>query len=738
MNGLKETRTIFTGIFLIGTNRCFAMKPSLRYIVMCILVMKTALLLAQDPVSIKDTTKTQQIDSVLVVAHNARLSIIPDGYQLLLNNKADLKGKETSDLLKTVPSIQLSNGSLGMVGKDGVLVFINNKLVRLEGRSLLSYLNSIPVSNLKSIRVMTIPPSQYDAEGNVGVIRIATRNILPAGINGLVKFGFGQNTYSSYMGSAYVGYNSSKISFDGTLSYDNVNYLNNTNYLSYYPQLTTSTSNPKRWNMTSAMLNLDLSYKFNEKMSVAIDLSCPLHNSERISDLDNRTEYMNAMTNAVDSVLLSHGKTTGNNYKTNSGLFFNYHINDNTIFSVNADYLKNTVKTNRNFSSSLLTNGLSSPQELYRTAGKVDYDIITAATDLEATLFRCKFNTGAKFSYINTKSADSYIGNFNDHNTFKYKENVDAFYLSGEKKIKNWIFKAGLRFEGTFTTGESVNYSETEHNKYFHVFPTISILYNLGENSNISFQYSDRIERPPYKYLDPFKWYITKYSYSVGNPLLRPSYIKNFELNYLFRESFSTRLYYSSQTNQVGKLVILDSEDVQKQAETANNFLDVKKWGINIYKYFSPYEWWKTVVQCDFSKDSYYSKKQEFKNISGYQGSFYLDNSFSIKKQFIIDCNLTEYLPGLYNYRKRHNAFQADIGFKYILDTIGMEIKLELSDIFKTSEPKYTYKSDGVKQVYNNYYDARSFLITISWNFGNKEGRKNIVRSSNNEETERL
>jgi len=713
-------------------------KTSLRYIIMCSLVIKTALLSAQDPVSVSDTTKTQQIDSIIVVAHNKLLSILPDGYEILFNGKADLKGKEISDILKTVPSLQLSNGSLSMVGKNGVQVFINHKLIRLDGRSLLSYINSIPISSIKSIRVMTIPPSQYDAEGNIGIIRIATKTLLPKGINGFVKESYGQNAYSSYMGSAYLGYNNSKVFFDGILSYDNINYLNKTSYLSYYPELSVSTFNPKRWNMKSAMLNLDLSYKFNEKMSVAIDLSYPLHNSEKISDLDNRTEYMDIMTNIVDSVLLSHGKTSSNTKKINSGLYFNYHINDSTIFSVNTNYLRNDVKTNRNFSSSLLINGLSSPQELSKTSGEVDYNIITATADLEAVLFTCKFNTGAKFSYINTQSADNYIGHFNDHNTFRYKENIDAFYLCGERRINNWTFKTGFRFEFTYATGESLNYSEKVSNKYFHIFPTISILYNIGESHVISLQYSDRVERPPYKYLDPFKWYITKYSYSVGNPLLRPSYINNYELNYLFRESFSARLYYTSQTNKIGKLVILDNEDVLKQAETANNFLDVKKIGINIYKSVSIFERFKSLIQCDFSRDLYYSKKQEFQNISGYRGVFYLNNSFSIKKQFRIDCNFIEYLPGLYDYRERKNAFQADIAFKYIHEKTGMEAKLEFSDIFKTSEPEYTYKSDGIKQVYNNYYDTRSFLLTISWNFGNKDSRRNIVRSSNNEEKRRL
>jgi len=59
-------------------------------------------------------------------------------------------------------------------------------------------------------------------------------------------------------------------------------------------------------------------------------------------------------------------------------------------------------------------------------------------------------------------------------------------------------------------------------------------------------------------------------------------------LNYLFREFFSARLYYTSQTNQIGKLVILDNEDVLKQAETANNFLDVKKWAISSFTSLYP------------------------------------------------------------------------------------------------------------------------------------------------------
>jgi hypothetical protein len=244
---------------------------------------------------------------------------------------------------------------------------------------------------------------------------------------------------------------------------------------------------------------------------------------------------------------------------------------------------------------------------------------------------------------------------------------------------------------------------EKHSNNYVDFFPTAGISYDMGKAGNMSFQYSRRIERPKYQYLDPFKWYISKYDYSVGNPFLTPSYIRNVELSYLHGDSFESKIYYTHQKDKVGKLVVLDSLDYLSQVEIANNYLNVICFGLNLYKSFKPASWCSTVIQCDLAYQKYRSDKKEFENIKGFKGMITMDSTFSIGNSFQIMCNLTEDFPGLYDYRTRKNWFQADSGLNYINHKSEIQVRLYVCDIFKTANPQYSYNSDGVKQVYRNY-----------------------------------
>jgi hypothetical protein len=73
------------------------------------------------------------------------------------------------------------------------------------------------------------------------------------------------------------------------------------------------------------------------------------------------------------------------------------------------------------------------------------------------------------------------------------------------------------------------------------------------------------------------------------------------------------------------------------------------------------------------------------------------------------------------------NGFQADIGLNYINDKSGIHVKLFVTDIFRTSSPEDAYYSDGVRQVYDNYYDSRSVELALTWRFGNWYNR-NVSR----------
>jgi hypothetical protein len=105
----------------------------------------------------------------------------------------------------------------------------------------------------------------------------------------------------------------------------------------------------------------------------------------------------------------------------------------------------------------------------------------------------------------------------------------------------------------------------------------------------------------------------------------------------------------------------------------------------------------------------------------------------------MLTLNLSNDFPGLYNYRNRYNIFQTDAGLSYVNSKKNLEIKIMANDLFKTSGPKYYYYSNGIKQIYENYYDSRMIKMLVSWKIGNWHNKSNKqLESSNIEEKGRL
>jgi hypothetical protein len=637
---------------------------------------------------------------------------------------------------------------LSIFGKSSVIVYINDRIVRLEGRSLLSYLNSLPPDIISSIEIISTPPAQYDAEGNVGIIKIVTKkNILP-GWKGYLKAGFIKNSYSSYIGSAFVNYNGNKMFFEGSITNKDFSYLNQSNYYSYFPDETTTTFNPKKWNSIGSEAQTSFGYNFNKSSNIIVDFQIPLYNKETMTDIKNQTSFVNPTNNQTDSTIISDGKTIKNSYTYNSELFFKHLFpNKKSYFTVSTAYLNNYTQNKRFFTSSTQINNANLTTDNFYTDGSLNYNILTPKLDFTFPIYGWTVNTGIKLSYIKTSSNSQFFNITNGDNIldpflsnkYNYTENVQSVYYSMEKNIKNWSFKVGLRPEITNTIGYSYITNEQHKDSYTDFFPTAYISYKLNGPSNISFSYAGRIERPPYQYLDPFKWYISKYDYAMGNPFLKPSYIKNIGLTYLLNNTFSTKIYYTDQDNKIGQYVILDSLNIINQVQKTDNFLNVNTYGINIYKLLKLNNWFETVLQGDFAYCEYRSNKKEFSNIFGISGTLIMNNTIQIKKKFQMVCNLEEDIPGLYDYRSMKNSFNLDVGLSYILSKKGFEVRLLVRDIFKTSNPEYSYISDGIKQIYRNYYDTRSISLRLTWRLGNWYNISNQISSpANIDEKQRL
>ena len=74
-----------------------------------------------------------------------------------------------------------------MLGKSGVNVMINGKLSYMPSSALVQFLNGVNAENVKSIELITTPPSKFDAQGNAGYINIELkRGDKNSGFNGNV------------------------------------------------------------------------------------------------------------------------------------------------------------------------------------------------------------------------------------------------------------------------------------------------------------------------------------------------------------------------------------------------------------------------------------------------------------------------------------------------------------------------------------------------------------------------
>ena len=666
------------------------------------------------------------IDSAVVVAKNDLIKATNGGYDVLIPGNFNTNGKSSLDILKVLPGIKYDSGSLSMTGKDGLKIYIDDLEVRMTGTQLQSYLKAMPADNLKKVSIFFSPTAKEDSEGDIGVVRISTKSYYLSGLKGSLTAEWGRNSYSSYMGSAYLAYSFKRFFGEMTISSDAISYLNKTEYSSLYTNGTVHTYNPKKWDKCYTDAKINFGYKPNDKSRLIFSASIPFFHKETITDIDNTATYYTAGRVSADSSLVSKGVSTSYKSDYDFGVYYDLEIADSLNFSVASDCSRNVFRNTKSFLSEAIAGAMSYKSENFFSKGLLDYRVYTIKADVVFPIKRMLVRAGGKLSFINTSTEDSYIHNTVVENTFDYQERIQAVYAQIEREFDKFSYKIGLR--GEFT---QANYA------YQNLFPYLSFSQNFGKKRIASISYSRRINRPSYKLLDPFKWYLTKYSYSVGNPLLRPSYSDNLSLSYSSGDTFRTMLYAERETGKVGKLVLLSDNEVNVQAETANNYLTEESVGLMFYKSFKPFDRYAFSIQGNAAINRYFSNKEEFENKEGVMCSLYMFNSLNIGRNFNIEATISESLPGLYAYRERENSFRFDIGLTYAPVKYKFSVNLIISDIFKTADSPYTYKSGGVTQLYHNYYDTRSLLLSFRWNFGQLKSNIQKPVKSNTEETKR-
>ncbi|PQA91721.1 hypothetical protein B0A69_18055 [Chryseobacterium shigense] len=643
-----------------------------------------------------------------------------------VENSIFSSGADLAQVLSGTPMLSVSDNSVSIVGKSGVAVMVNDKLLNLSGTDLINYLRSLRSDDVSRVEIITTPPAKYEAQGNSGILNIILKKNTKLGWNGILSSSYIQTTYVGNANNLTLNYNSNKITSSLRLrqferpskAVELIDIIGTNSILS---------ADKRKDQFKGAGANFSFDYKLNQNSNIGVIYDISKSHSDM--DIFNRSIYQ---TNGIQDSLLTTSSEHRKPILTHSlNVYYDYKIDSlGKKLSIAGNYFSNSPDAEVNFQTIAdYTPGI----QKIRNLSNLDYQIVSGQADLYLPFKWGTLETGLKFTHFMNDSNIKYLSFKNDQyimdtgrsNYFEYKENNAAAYVSVYKSLgEKWSAKAGLRYEYSTIDGYSETAGERNKNEYGRLFPSAYLEYKANENNTLSVNYSKRINRPNFTALNPFRWYSNPYSFYTGNPFLSPSYNHNVELSYLYKNRFSVTVYGQKLINGYGRITSL-TQGIKEV--NYKNYLTQYDAGLNASLYTNVTKWWENNTNIV----SFYSESEssipEVVPQNGVSMYYTINNTFTINKEksVLFLLNFYHYLPNKQGNTYIGNISNLSAGFRFSLMEKKLRVNMMVEDIFRGTQSKGKIFYDEFTQFYNNYYDTRRFTLNLTYSFGNKNIKTN-------------
>jgi hypothetical protein len=628
-----------------------------------------------------------------------------------------------------------------------VQVWLDGRPSRMDGNQLKSFLASMQGSEIDRIEVITNPSSRYQAEGLGGIIDIRTKKGLNYGLNGSITAGYRQGRTDRENLGINMNWRREKVNLFGTYTaYRTTNWekivqtnimKTPTDTVTFAQETITKTTEGN----LSNQYRVGLDYFPNSKSILGFIISGHFG-----SPGNTHSVGINNISPIFDSI--SQSKL--DNYRSNKNNGIQTNINYQTMFSkprqqlnIDIDYAGfnyNPIQdiTNKYFAEvDAIT---PSKTEYLNSANDIKFDVYSEKIDYMQNLLKdARMENGIQFVYSiadnNLVYKRNNILDINITNHFMYYEMVNAVYTNISQQLGKFSIQVGLRGEHTYSRGNQLmtptNVSDTT---YFDIFPTFFANYRLSQVHNFGISYSRRLSRPNYIYLNPFEIILDAYSFTRGNPTLKPAYTHNIHFSYMFGQTLMTRLAYSNTKDMIMRIPIEErNNNSYRYGTTYDNFGKSQNIAILANYRKTMFKYWNMnlTTQCAYIVNSSKSltSSNEFVN-KGISIIAQINNNFPITTRTAIEAN-AQYVSVMrrtYFDIKPQGNFTVSV--RQMLLNNRMALSLTMNDIFYTSKDRMTAKYDDLDYSLNYFRDSRNVNLTIRYNFGS-----NTVRTSRNKAT---
>lgn len=255
--------------------------------------------------------------------------------------------------------------------------------------------------------------------------------------------------------------------------------------------------------------------------------------------------------------------------------------------------------------------------------------------------------------------------------------------------------------------------------KYGKLFPTAYISYKPNENNAFSLNYSRRISRPYFGNLNPFKFYVSEFEYSTGNPYLLPSFSDNFEFGYVLNNNFNVTLYYNYNKDNWDRIQVVEGKS---KYSIVKNFYNQDQAGINISYNYNKLKW----MESNIFVNGYYAKTKSYDPTAvaaaaGYSANFNVDNNFFLNKSktLTLMLGLWSNLPNRDGNTYYYANASVYTGMKLNLMEKKLLINLYVNDLLNTNRNKGIEYYPNYDVEYFNKGITRNIYLSVTYKFGN-------------------
>jgi outer membrane receptor protein involved in Fe transport len=715
-----------------------------------------------NPLHISEANKNPRLPTLTVQPQDRQLSQVTVTAQkplyeqqidkLVVNVQQTLTatGSTALDVLERSPGIVLNRQSnaLSMSGKNGVLVMVNGKIIRLPMDAVIQMLNGMQAGNIEKIELITNPSARYDAEGDAGIINIVLKKNADYGTNGNVSGTMGYGWYERPAAAINVNHRRKKLNLfaDYSFGYNkNRTELSTYSNLRYQSQVTENKSlREAKSTYLAQNARLGLDYQVSEKTTLGVLVAG--FNNKYQSDTWSHTDVRYG--GILDNQMRLHDLETNHWRHGMANLYLHHQFPDKGALSLDVDYLRyqnSSPHAYQNNYDYLLENRQTeelidiykeTPIDMWVLKGDYSLPLSDKSTlemggkstlmGLENELIVSR-NTGSNWE-VDARLSQRY--NLEDHITAAYTNLNQA--LNTKTKLQ-----AGLRYEYTHTDIGPPGEPPVVRRRYGSLFPSIFLSRDLSKESSLQGSYSRRIQRPEYSLLAPWVIFTSPNSFVTGNPALLPTFTDALQTTYRFKESYLLTLKYSHDRNALDRFrVVLDSTTNQTYV-TPQNIHAINTASLTFSFPIRVTGWWqmqynllgvwqKATADIDGQR---FSIKQEYANIS-------LTQQFILPFDFTGELKTYYQTPFLWGTNRLKANGSVDAGLKKKLSHNMGALTMSITDIFWMQGVRVTSLIAEANQSANwrFLWEPRVVRLTYSRELGNQKVKAAKGRATGSEE----